>query len=131
MVSDKYTLQEPVEIRAHHLVAFAGFIWDTPSVEASLALWNGKEPEKTNYNGHGREFVEHEARTWDYLVKHPQTRIKVTNSYDVLCAKCAKKSGCGYVDDKLAAKVLMLKIGKTYTAQSIIDYIHEGDDIDI
>ncbi|MFH0890386.1 MAG: DUF1284 domain-containing protein [Candidatus Aenigmatarchaeota archaeon] len=129
--SKQDTLQEPVEIRAHHLFSFADFTLYRPSVEASLARWYqlGKDPEIGNFNGYGREFVEHEAETWDYIVKHPRTTVKITDQYDSLCVKCGNWDGCSDGADagldEISAPMLKVEIGKIYTAQELVAIIRD------
>lgn len=123
MVSYKDELKEPVEIRAHHLFSFIDFMFDYHSVKASLARW-GKHPEIGNFNGYGREFVEHAAKTWDYIVKHPQTVVMITGKYDSLCSKCGKREGCSDGADagldEISAPMLEVETGKIYVAKELI-----------
>ncbi len=128
MAYDEITgMTQPVKIRAHHLFAFQNFISYRGSVMASIAVWEPRA-EAGNFGGYGKPFIINEAQTWLYLSRNQGTHVKVTDKFDVLCAKCRKLETCDEPArlDEIAANVLGVEIGNEYTVKEILGTISKA-----
>lgn len=126
---------EPVEIRAHHLNSWAQFLLSGGSERGLIGSYEDDiHPamnSENNHNGYGRKTFTHVANTWGYLTKKPQARIKITESFDVICSGCRKNplndsdGTCDNVSvswfDDLYAKLWKIEIGREYTSQEMLD----------
>ncbi len=116
-------IKEPVEVRAHHLRAWESFLRAGGSKEAHLKWVGGLDAETTNYNGYGKQFVLRAVDIWTYLSRDPKTRVKITETPDVICSDCPKNNACPasvYLDDINEAYKWGVETYRTYTSRKII-----------
>jgi len=119
--------EQPIEIRGHHLVAYASFVKDNLSksdIEKILTH------DQYIINKDELPFVDYVVKYLSLINSDKPVKI-IEESYDIICAECPilkRENGCPYEKgrDKEFADLFGVEVGRTYTFREIKEILENS-----
>jgi hypothetical protein len=116
---------EPIRIKAHHLLNFWLFIVSCGANKENYLEEMTRGPYSINYSEYyGENFLSYAAGLWQHLKENPERILVVTNGLDALCEACKIVKICSAApssQETSAAEALHVEIGASYKVRDILE----------